>query len=128
MGYNWAKEKMKKLLLIALLFLAGSVIVGNTTYQKKSQNHHFEIKITGYDVDYWVEDETDEFGNYLGITDIMVKNNLSRDVYVEVVFKENGKQNKTVGYVPAGEQKAVWHGNRTLKAISCTHSISPITL
>ena len=118
---------MKKLLLITLLIMAGSVVVSNATNQQKIQSDTLEVKITGHDVEYWVEDEIDDFGNYLG-TDIMIQNNTSRDVYVEVVFKENGKKQTITRYVPAGEKKGVWHGNRTLTVISCEHSFSPINL
>lgn len=118
MGYNKVKRKMKKLLLIALLIMVGSVIIGKTTNQQKSPKNIVEYNTTSIQgkVDVEIKDQVDDYGNYLG-TVIMVYNNLSSSVYVKVVFKENGKKQHVVKHVPAGESKRAWYGNQTLEVV-----------
>lgn len=118
MGYNLAKRKMKKLLLIALLIMAGSVIVGKTISQREPPKNIVEYNATLVQgkVDVEIKDQVDGRGTYLG-TVIMVYNNLSSSVYVKVVFKENGKKQHVVKYVPARESRRAWYGNQTLEVV-----------
>lgn len=106
---------MKKYLLVALLIMAGSVIVGNTTGQFKCQSRTFEINITG-EVDYWFEDDLDFEGNVIGKA-LVVKNNTNKDVICTIVISENGKRDTITKYVPAKEQVRAYYGNRTLQVI-----------
>lgn len=109
---------MKKFLFIALLIMAGSVIVGNTTGQQKCSENIpvYEAFSVQGEVDVEIFDQVDEYDHYLG-TIIMVHNNLNRSVYVKVVFKENGKKESVVKYVPAKESRRAWYGNRTLEVV-----------
>ncbi len=109
---------MKKYLLIALLIMAGSVIVGNTSNQQDCEKYTVEInRISENDeVEFKVEDQIDDHGTYLG-TVIVIYNHLNSAVYVKTVFTENGKKNFVVNYVPAKGKKTAWYGNRTLKVI-----------
>ena len=116
MGYNWAKRKMKKLLLIALLIMAGSVIVGNTTNQQKNRNDVMEIVKTGDEVKWWYEDEIDD-GVIIGRT-IVVRNYLSHPITWYGVIVENGKRDTINKYVPANEKRMAWYGDGTLKVLN----------
>lgn len=115
MEYNWAKIKMKKLLLFALLIMTRSVIVGNTTGQHQCQSTILEIKITG-EVDNWFEDDLDFEDNVIGRA-LIVKNNTNKAVIITIVISENGKQDTITKYVPAKEQVQAYYGNRTLKVV-----------
>ena len=127
MGYNQAKKKLKKLLLIALLVMAGNVIVGNTTSQHKCQSNTLEIKTTG-EVDYWFEDELDSEDNVIGRA-LVVKNNTNKDVICTIVISENGKRDTITKYVPAKEQVRAYYGNKTLQVIGKpTFEDAPINL
>ena len=109
---------MKKLLLIALLIMTGNVIFGDAKGQEKYQKNIVEYKATSTqgEVEVEIKDQYDDHDTYLG-TVIMVYNNLYRSVYVKVVFKENGKKQHVVKYVPARESKRAWYGNQTLQVI-----------
>lgn len=128
MGYNRAKKKMKKYLLIVLLTLAGSVIVGNNINQQESKDNTMKTEMAENDVEYWKEDEVDEFGNYLG-TDIMIRNNYSKCVSVTVVYKLRG-ENRTheiTDIVPGYEEKSVYFSfTPHFTVISCTHRVLSI--
>ena len=109
---------MKRFLLIALLIIIGSVIVGNTNGQQKRPEiiPMYEASLVQGEVDVEIYDQVDDFNTYLG-TVIMVHNNLNRSVYAKVVFKENGKKQNIVKYVPAKESRRAWYGNRTLEVV-----------
>lgn len=118
---------MKKLLLIALLIVAGNVIVGNTTDQHKCQKNILEVEFTG-EVDYWFEDDLDFEGNVIGRA-LVVENNTNKDVICTIVISENGKRDTITKYVPAKEQVRAYYGNRTLQVIGKpTFEDAPINL
>ena len=129
MGYNWAKEKMKKYLLIALLIMAGSVMVGKPTNQQKLKNSFVETKTKANEVQWWFETEYDSYDNIIGKA-LIVKYNTSRDVVVTITITENGKKDTLTVYVPAWEQKRAFYGNRTLTVIEneCSWDYSPSNL
>ncbi len=113
MGYNWAKRKMKKLLLIALLFVFGSVIIGNTTDQQKGQNNSIETVKTAKEVEFWFEDEIID-GVVVNRT-LVVRNYLSHSITWYGVIVENGEEETISKYVPANEKRMAYYGNGTLR-------------
>lgn len=113
MGYNRAKRKMKKLLLIALLFVSGSVIVGNTTNQQKSQNNSIETMKTAKEVEFWFEDEI--IDNVVVNRTLVVRNYLSHGITWYGVIVENGEETRISKYVPANEKRMAYYGNGTLR-------------
>lgn len=113
MGYNWAETKMKKLLLIALLFVFGSVIIGNTTDQQKGQNNSIETVKTAKEVEFWFEDEIID-GVVVNRT-LVVRNYLSHSITWYGVIVENGEEETISKYVPANEKRMAYYGNGTLR-------------
>lgn len=108
---------MKKYLLIALLIMAGSVIVGSTTSQQKRQNSSIENMKTEKEVTWRYEDEIDEdSGAIIGRT-IVVTNHLSHAITWYGKIIENGEEDTISKYVPANEKRMAWYGNGTLKVI-----------
>ena len=122
MGYNWAKTKMKKLLLFALLIMAGSVVVGNATNQQKSQSKTMEIVKTGDEVKWWYEDEKDD-GIIIGRA-VVVRNYLSHPITWYGKIIEDGEEDTISVYVPANEKRRAWYGNGTLRVIDAWYKDS----
>ena len=114
MGYHWAKYIMKKYLLIALLIMAGSVIVANTIDQQKCQSSNLSDVKTAKEVEWHYEYEKDEDGNIIGKT-IVVRNYLSHAIMWYAIIVENGKKDTINKYVPANEKRMAYYGNGTLE-------------
>lgn len=113
---------MKKLLLIALLIITGSVIVGNTTSQQKIKNRSIETMKTEKEVTWRYEDEIDN-GSIIGRT-IVVTNHLSHAVTWYGKIVENGEEDTISVYVPSNEKRRAWYGNGTLRVIDAWYKDS----